>query len=118
MHDLTLWLTPLALLPAVALLAYSTAMRHGQLREQGAESDPFNLRRKALLRTSLIGLCTSLALLGAALITGLLLFYADRRHALVVLLLTCFSLLALIIATFQLVREALLDRRAARGEQA
>lgn len=118
MHDLTLWLTPLALLPAVALLAYSTATRHSRLREQSTEPDPLNLRRKALLRTSFIGLCTSLALLGAGLIIGLLLYYIDYHHALVVLLLTCASILALIVATVQLVREALLDRRTARGEQA
>lgn len=118
MHDLTLWLTPLALLPAVALLAYSTATRYGRLREQGAEPDSPNVRRRALLRASLIGLCASLVLLAVALLVGIAFSYADRGSALAVLFLTSSGIFALILATAQLMREALLDRRVARAEQA
>ena len=118
MYDLTLWLTPLALLPAVALLAYSTATRYGRLREQGAETNPSNLRRRALLRASLVGLCVSLLLLALALLVGGAFYYADRGSALAALLLTSSAIFVLIIATAQLMREALLDRRIARGEQA
>jgi hypothetical protein len=118
MHDLTLWLTPFALLPAVALLAYSTATRYGRLRGQGAEPDPSNVRRRALLRTSLVGLCASLVLLAAALLVGVAFSYANRGSALAMLLLTSSGIFALILATAQLMREALLDRRLARGEQA
>ncbi len=118
MHDLTLWLTPLALIPAVALLTYSTATRCGRLREHGAELDILSRRRIALLRTALIGLYASLVLLAAALLVGLLTYYTGQHYALVVLLLTSSSIFALIVATLQLTREALLDRRAVRGEQA
>jgi|GEM_PF-1309555 len=116
MHDLTLWLTPLALMPAVALLTYSTASRYGRLRERNLAPEPLDLRRMALFRTALLGLYTSVSLLALALLTNAWLFYAGQRHALIALLFTSAGVFTLFLATAQLTREALLADRSARGE--
>lgn len=116
MHDLTLWFTPLALMPAVALLTYSTATRYGRLREHNTVPEPLDLRRIALFRLAILGLYTSIVLLTAALLTSAWLFYTGQHHALIVLLFTGASIFTLIFATAQLTREALLAGRSAKGE--
>ncbi|MEM6293258.1 MAG: DUF2721 domain-containing protein [Myxococcota bacterium] len=118
MEDASYWITPLALLPGVALLVMSTAMRFGQLhdelhrREGGAGHAHGNaehlFRRARMLRNALVSLYASAALLA---ISGLLGGMATLTHAAAMVPVLGLSALAvgcLAFAAVTLIRESLL----------
>ncbi len=118
MEDASTWITPLALLPGVALLVMSTAMRFGQLHEElhRREGDTMHVhgdsehlfRRARMLRNALVALYASSAFLA---VSGLLGGMATLTHAAAmapVLGLSALAVGCLAFAAVTLIRESLL----------
>jgi hypothetical protein len=118
MEKIAPWLTPLILLPGVALLILSTSARYNQLREDyrnRREGDPetlhLQLSRALLFRNTLVSLYVSVGFLAAAVLAAGLVTQLPGNPDLPVLLLTCTGILSLIYAAIQLIRESLLSAR-------
>ena len=115
------WVTPLLLLPGVALLVMSTQARYGQLHaemhrllEHHHDDDMLAhdlLRRGRLFRNALVCLYGACALFGlGAFLGGLAEGTADMTKAEVVAYpLTLIGVLLLVAASLMLVREAMLS---------
>ncbi len=113
------WVTPLLLLPGVALLVMSTQARYGQLHEEmhrllehrhhDETLAPGLIRRGRLFKNALVCLYAACAVFGmGALLGGL----ADRIHLMAELVaypLTMIGALLLVAASAMLVREASLS---------
>ena len=109
MHEATIWLTPLLLALAVAVLTVSTRRRCRVLDERRHGDDAVPTRRAALCRSAVLGLYASMALLVGSLVLGLLLRAAQHSYVSALTLCTGTGVLALLVANVQLLREALLD---------
>ena len=115
MDDAGLWLTPLALLPGVALLVMSTAARFGQLhaelhhhldhgRGKGLPGRLFD--RAVLLRNALVSLYVAVGCLSlASLVGGVAALWMDDVLVPVVAL-TALSVLCVACASVLLIRES------------
>ncbi len=120
MEDAELWLTPLIMLPGVALLIVSTSARYVQVHGEfhhimethtDAVSCSFQnlLKRSALLRDALVGLYVSVALFSMASLLGGLARLWDKQAFWIVVSLACVGIFSLVFASVQLIREALLS---------
>ncbi|MEM8962340.1 MAG: DUF2721 domain-containing protein [Acidobacteriota bacterium] len=117
-QDIGVWVTPLVLMPGVALLVVSTSARYGQilgefhdLREHIDEATLDLLShlsaRAALFRSALVSLYLSTALLAlGALIGGVFDIIGHNRAYMVTAALLCLGILCLVFAAIQLVRES------------
>ncbi len=115
MDDAGLWLTPLALLPGVALLVMSTAARFGQLHGEmhhhidhgrGSQLPGRLLERGVLLRNALVSLYLAVALLSlASLVGGLATLWMSAVRVPVVAL-TSVSVGCVAVAALSLIRES------------
>lgn len=116
MEDGMLGLTPLILLPGVALLAMSVSIRYGRIHdelhalemhegEQGKRLLPHLLRRARLFRDALAGLYVAAALLALAALLGGMAAYLSAGASTVAIALTLTAVATLVVATVFLVRE-------------
>lgn len=117
MDGATYWITPLALLPGVALLVMSTAIRFGQLHEElhrrvhdsdhalGAAGHLFV--RARLLRNALVSLYASAALLALSGMVGGVAEIWMEHAAAVVLGVTALAVACVAYASITLIRESL-----------
>lgn len=117
MENASFWLTPLLLLPGVALLILSTSTRYGRLHDEfhhleqqqrpAAAAVTENLFFRArYFRNALISLYSSVTLLSlAGLIGGFTVLWSNISYWLVVLM-TCLSILGVIYASWQLILES------------
>ena len=120
MEDAELWLTPLILLPGVALLIVATSHRYVQVHIEvhhiiethtDAASCSFQnlLKRSGLLRDALVDLYVSVALFSmASLLSGLAKLW-DKPSFWLVVSLACVGIFSLVYASVQLILEALLS---------
>ena len=110
-----MWLTPVVLLPGVAMLVLSTSARYSRLHEElhylrdaGARGCPLHLRRRARgFRNALVGLYVAVVLLCTAGLVGALAAWLGPRFIWLALGLTFVGIFAVVYAAVQLVREAL-----------
>lgn len=118
MHEATIWLTPLLLAAAVAVLTVSTRRRCRALEDALRGGDAVLQRRALLCRSAVLGLYASMVLLVGALVVGLLLRTTEHGYVSALTLCTGAGVLALLVANVQLLREALLDTaQPPNGEQ-
>ena len=120
MEDAELWLTPLILLPGVALLIVATSHRYVQVHSEfhhiiethtDAASRSFQnlLKRSGFLRDALVDLYVSVALFSMASLLGGLARLWDKQAFWIVVSLACVGIFSLVYASVQLSREALLS---------
>lgn len=109
MQEATLWLIPLLLAAAVAVLAISTQRRHRGLRAEGTTDDSVQQRRAALCGSAVTWLYASMAIFIAAVGIALSIRSAQYSYTSALSLCTGLGVLALLVANAQLLREALLD---------
>lgn len=122
MDEAGVWITPLALLPGVALLVMSTAIRFGQVHEEmhrhlssdhgDRHDEPSHLvSRATLFRNALVALYISIAILAAAgLVGGVARLWMANAEA-PVLILTAAAVGCLAYAAITLIRESTLLMR-------
>lgn len=120
MENAGLWLTPLILLPGVALLILSTSMRYAQIHdevhrlfeenyEESQAVAAFLLKRAILFRNALFSLYTCVGLFALASLAGLVTkFWASALDE-VVIGLTAVGVATLLFAAIQLIKESLLS---------
>ncbi len=121
MNEMNLWLTPLILLPGVALLIVSTSARfsrihdeiHGLLHHEEDASPKVTehlLARSRYFRDALVALYLCVALFSLASLLGMLAaLWQAMTSAWVVLGVTAGGILCLTFSAFQLIRESLLS---------
>ena len=120
MEETGLWLTPLVLLPGVALLLLSTSIRYGQIHEEfhhllemrGEAAKDTGKRlwsRAHLFRDALVGLYVSVCLLAVGAMLGGLASLWFTRSDIVVVILTFLGVAAVIYSSIQLIRESSLS---------
>ena len=120
MEETGLWLTPLVLLPGVALLVLSTSIRYGQIHEEfhhllemkgeAARATGERLWARAhLFRDALVGLYVSTCLLALGAMLGGLASLWFARSDIVVVVLTILGVAAVIYSSIQLIRESSLS---------
>ena len=120
MEDAELWLTPLILLPGVALLIVATSHRYVQVHIEvhhiiethtDAASRSFQnlLKRSGFLRDALVDLYVSVALFSMASLLGGLARLWDKQAFWIVVSLACVGIFSLVVASVQLILEALLS---------
>lgn len=120
MENIGPWVTPLLLLPGVALLILSTSMRYGQIhtefhemehgpRKPAAQTVKQLMARACYFRNALVSLYTSFALFSLASLIGGLASAWMRQVEAFVLVLSCLGILGLIFAAVTLIREASLS---------
>ena len=118
--DTGAWLTPLVLLPGVALLVLSTSARYGQIHQEFHHLVAEKVRREdlharslmhraILFRNALVGLYTSVASLALGSMVGGLASLLLAESVWFVQGLTVLGVLALVYSAVQLVRESLLS---------
>jgi threonine/homoserine/homoserine lactone efflux protein len=126
MDESGLWLTPLVLLPGVALLVLSTSVRYGRIHEEfhhllesiddSARVEGEQLwRRAALFRGALVGLYVSVCTLALGSMLGGLASLWLNESAWIVQVLTILGVLALVYSSVQLIRESILSLEVFRG---
>ncbi|MFQ5399543.1 MAG: DUF2721 domain-containing protein [Anaerolineae bacterium] len=125
MTSVGLWLTPLILLPGVALLVLSTSIRYGQIHSEfhhllKDNSDTAKtiarhlLARSILFRNALFGLYISVGFFSiASLIGGVASMFA-RDFDLIVVALTFVGILGLVFASVELIQESVTSLRIIR----
>ena len=119
MEMMGFWLTPLLLLPGVALLLMSTSIRYGQLHDElhrlHADNGFSNgqvdelIRRASLFRNALVSLYLSAGLLALGSLAGGLAGFWMASLNWIVQAITCSGVLFIVFGAFQLVREAVLS---------
>lgn len=117
MQEVGIWLTPLLLLPGVGLLLMSTSIRSGQVHEEFHHNHnrpeqttiEHLLLRARLFRDALVLLYVSAASLALASLSGGFVHLVGKTPFWSVMFLTGIAVLALLIATAQLIRESLLS---------
>ena len=121
MQNDVLWLTPLILLPGVALLILSTSVRYGQIHgeihhlaqsgsgESVKEISRQLLRRSRLFRNALISFYVCVGLLALASILGGVVSTFSMWEHIVVMTVTCLGILFMLIATILLIQESILS---------
>ena len=118
--DTGTWLTPLVLLPGVAMLVMSTSARYGQIHqefhhlvaENVQREDPHAtslMHRAILFRNALVGLYASVASLALGSMVGGLASLLSAESVWLVQGLTVLGVLALVYSAVQLVRESVLS---------
>jgi len=120
MDEMTLWLTPLILLPGVALLIMSTSIRFNRLHDEvhdllDAHHQASRLTQKHLLhrtrrfRNALVALYVCVSLFAVASLVGMLaaLWYGETS-AWLVLGIAALGIVCLTFAAIELIRESLL----------
>ena len=118
--DAGAWLTPLVLLPGVAMLVMSTSARYGQIHqafhhlvaEKVRREDPHAtslMHRAILFRNALVGLYASVASLALGSMVGGLASLLSAESVWLVQGLTVLGVLALVYSAVQLVRESVLS---------
>ena len=114
------WLTPLVLLPGVALLVLSTSARYAQIHEEfhrlltDAGTDVAGHARQLwhraeLFRDALVGLYVSVGLLAIAGTVGGITSLWFTESVWIVLALTVSGVLAVVFSSVQLIRESALS---------
>ena len=120
MDMLGMWLTPLILVPGVAMLVLSTSMRYGQLHEEFHRLEDHTLtpgtadhlhRRARLLRNALVSLYVSVSLFASASLLGGIATLLYSRTFGIIELFSCLGIIMLVYAASQLVRESTLSMR-------
>ena len=118
--DTGTWLTPLVLLPGVAMLVMSTSVRYGQIHqefhhlvvEKASREDPHArslMCRATLFRNALVGLYASITALALGSMLGGVADLLMAESVWLVQGLTVLGVLALVYSAVQLVRESLLS---------
>lgn len=112
--DQGIWVTPILLLPGVALLVLSTATRFGQLHAElhdvtSADVAAVLLRRARLFRNALVSLYIAVTVLALAGLLGGITASWDRSPATVVAGLSIAGIGCVAFAAAVLVRESLLS---------
>jgi len=126
MFSTEVWLTPLILLPGVALLIVSTSARfgvmnstfHRLLREPDGRQQIASRRlfaRSEYYRDALVGLYASVALFAAGSLLGGVVNLWRPDSLWIVGGLTIMGIVCIVWAAVQLLREALLSQRVLRG---
>jgi len=116
MEMMGFWLTPLLLLPGVALLLMSTSIRYGQLHDElhrmhdgeVAGIDEL-IRRAGLFRNALVSLYLSAGLLALGSLAGGLAGFWMASLNWIVQAITCVGVFCIIFGAFELVRESFLS---------
>ncbi len=117
MIDSSPWITPLLLMPGVALLILSTAIRYNRLHDEAHQiGDPgsrhagvhvatlsFRARR---FRNALVGLYVSVSLLALAALSGVGVVIGFESGARLAIGTTGLSVVAILYSSAQLIREA------------
>ncbi|MDX1548206.1 MAG: DUF2721 domain-containing protein [Rhodothermales bacterium] len=123
MDEMNLWLTPLILLPGVALLIISTSGRFNRLHDEvhaqlhrrhgtGAHVAAHLTRRARLFRDALVALYICVGMFSLASFLGMMAaLWAAETSAWIVLGITAGGILCLTFAAFQLIRESILSLR-------
>lgn len=117
MTESSLWISPLLILPGVALLILSTSLRFNRLHDEVehiASDDHAQHRvlaeglllRGRLFRSALISLYVAAALLAAAGLMGVASVYAPNSLGLIPAGLTGIAVGAVVYGTIQLIRES------------
>jgi len=120
-----LWLTPLILLPGVALLVLSTSIRYGQIHSEfhhllDDDSDTAKtiarhlLARSILFRNALVGLYVSVGFFSIASLIGGVASMFVRDFDLIVVALTFVGILGLVFASVELIQESFTSLRIIR----
>lgn len=116
----SLWLSPLILLPGVALLILSTSGRYGQIHSEihhlleEKNKDALKiiehlLIRSKIFRNALVSLYISVGFLALAGLVGCLAFIWDAAMESVIFFLIGFGVAALLFAAIELIRESILS---------
>ena len=124
-----LWVTPLVLLPGVALLVLSTSTRYGQIHSEFhhlLDERPASarliagmlLRRSVLFRNALVGLYLSVGLLSVASLIGGFASLAQLNTDLVVVALSFLGIVCLVYAAVALIRESTISLHIIRAHYA
>ncbi|MCP4360810.1 MAG: DUF2721 domain-containing protein [Chloroflexi bacterium] len=118
MLNTALWLTPLVLLPGVALLVMSTSIRYGQIHSEFhhllLEDEPEEakiiadhlLSRSILFRNALVSLYLSVGLFAVASLIGGVASMVASSADWIVILLSFLGILCLVFASVELIRES------------
>lgn len=118
--DQVIWLVPLLIMPGIALLINSTAMRYAQIHDEvhhllGHENEKadvcaFQLQTRArLFRNSLVGLYLCVNLLAVGSIAGAVADFTDQNPEWIVLGFACMAVICLVYTSVELIRESLLS---------
>jgi len=121
MQNVEIWLTPLLLLPGVALLIMSTSARYGQIHAELhhliekrrdrvlVSSLQLLTKRSTLFRNALVSLYVSVGLLSLAGLLGGLMGPWESAAINIVWVLTCLAIVCLLFAAVELIRESRLS---------
>ena len=109
-----IWIAPLLLIPGVALLVLSTSARFGRLhveitrlQDKGSEKAvTHHYRRARFMRNALVALYGAVALLATSSLVGTFADFGFESFKAIALMLTCLSVLGLVYAATQLIRES------------
>ena len=109
MQEAMLWIVPLVLAAAVAVLAMLTQRRYRALSAYSSAPDVVQSRRIALCRSAMTWLYASLAIFVGSIGLALTIRSAQYTHTFVLSLCTGIGVLTLLVANAQLLREALIE---------
>ena len=120
MENAANWITPLLLLPGVALLIMSTSIRYGRIHDEfhhllehkgTLRQKPVHklLKRSRFFRNALVSLYLSFGLFSLASLLGGLTVQWHEVSERIVMILTCLGILIIVFASFELIRESLLS---------
>lgn len=120
MDQMSLWLSPLLLLPGVGLLVQSTAQRFARLHEElhhlsvhnfaGAKDIAGPLYKRALLfRNAMSALYSSIAFLALAGLPGGIADYFQLKIEIPIILFACLAIILLFYSSILLIRESRLS---------
>jgi uncharacterized membrane protein len=119
MHDSTMWLIPLSLIPGIAILIISTSLKNNQARSEifqlimeNKDSERKsrminNLKRHLYFRNAFISFYISIVLLVLASLIGTLTNKITNLN-LLTLILICLAALCVVYASIQLILESLI----------
>ena len=122
MHDYTIWLIPLSLIPGIAILIVSTSLKYNQARKEilkliteKKDSERKsrrinNLKRHLYFRNAFISFYISIVFLVLASLIGTL---ADKitNLKLLTMILICLAALCVVYSAIQLILESLIATR-------
>jgi hypothetical protein len=121
MQSAEIWLTPLLLMPGVALLIMSTSARYGQIHAElhhliemrrdrvKVSSAKLLTKRSTLFRNAMVSLYVSVGLLSLAGLLGGLMGPWKSAAFIIVWVLTSLAILCLLFAAIELIRESRLS---------
>ncbi len=120
MENVATWITPLLLLPGVALLIMSTSIRYSRIHDEfhhllehkgSLPHTPVHklLKRSRFFRNALVSLYFSFGLFSLASLLGGLTVQWHEVSEKIVMVLTCLGILIIIFASYELISESLLS---------